>query len=279
MWSFRNRRLLEPVDITVANLMAALGRYQGRQELYQHQVPQLLETLRRIAIVESTEASNRIEGIVVPSHRLEALMDQAAPQTRSESELAGYRDVLARIHMGQVKLPLTPASIQALHADLYAYLPGEGGQWKQQDNIIRQMLPDGREAVRFVPLSAEETPAAMEELCRHLVLSWEREEVDRLLVANAFILDFLRIHPFLDGNGRLARLLTLLLLYEAGYEAGRYISLERITEGTKETYYEALWRSSQRWEVGQHDLTPWYQYSLSVLVYAWADENRSDWRP
>lgn len=271
MWSFRNRRLLEPVDITVANLMAALGRYQGRQELYQHQVPQLLETLRRIAVVESAEASNRIEGIVVPPHRFEALMDQAAPQTRSESEIAGYRDVLARIHTGQVKLPLTPASIQALHADLYAYLPGEGGQWKQQDNIIRQMLPNGREAIRFLPLSAEETPSAMEELCRHLAMAWESEEADKLLVANAFILDLLCIHPFPDGNGRLARLLTLLLLYEAGYEAGRYISLERITEATKETYYEALWRSSQRWDTGNHDLTPWYQYSLSVLVYAYRE--------
>lgn len=114
MWSFRNNRLLDPVDVTVANLMAALGRYQGRQELYQHQAPQMLETLRQIAIVESTEASNRIEGIVVPPHRLRALMAQAAPETRSESEIAGYRDVLARIHTGQASLPLTPDAIRAV---------------------------------------------------------------------------------------------------------------------------------------------------------------------
>jgi len=271
MWSFRNNRLLEPVDVTVANLMAALGRYQGRQELYRHQAPQVLETLRRIAIVESTEASNRIEGIVVPPHRFKALMAQAVPETRSESEVAGYRDVLARIHTSQAGPPLTPDVIRALHADMYAYLPGEGGAWKQRDNIIRQVLPNGREVVRFVPLPAGETPAAMEELCHSLATAWEGEQVDRLLLINGFILDFLCIHPFPDGNGRLARLLTLLLLYADGYEVGRYISLERIIEQTKETYYEALHRSGERWDVGQHDLTPWHQYSLGVLVYAYRE--------
>ena len=187
MWSFRNNRLLEPVDVTVANLMAALGRYQGRQDLYQHQV-QVLETLRRTAIVESTEASNRIEGIVVQPHRLKALMAQATPQTRSESEIAGYRDVLARIHTGQLGLPITSDVIRAIHADMYAYLPGEGGQWKQRDNVIRQTLTNGHEVVRFVPLPADETPAAMEELCHHLDETWQSDKVDRLLVINAFIL-------------------------------------------------------------------------------------------
>jgi Fic family protein len=271
MWSFRGERLLEPVDVAVASIMAALGRFQGRQELYQHQSPQLLETLRQIAIIESTEASNRIEGITVPADRLKALMAQAEPETRPENEIAGYRDVLVRIHTGQVGLPLTPESILALHADLYTYVPGEGGNWKQQDNIIRQILPDGRDVVRFVPLSADETPEAMEELCQRVGEAWDAERVDRLLLIDAFVLDFLCIHPFADGNGRLARLLTLLLLYAAGYEVGRYISLERIIEGTKETYYEALLRSSQRWESGNHDPTPWHQYSLGVLVYAYGE--------
>ena len=271
MWSFRNNHLLEPVDVTVANLMATLGRYQGRQELFKHQAPQVLETLRQIAIVESTEASNRIEGIIVPPARLRALMALAAPQTRPEGEIAGYRDVLARIHAGQIGLPLTPDKIRALHADMYAYLPGEGGAWKEYDNIVRQTLPDGREVVRFVPLSADETPAAMEELCCSITVAWEGEQIDRLLVINAFILDFLCIHPFPDGNGRVARLLTLLLLYAAGYEVGRYISLERIIENTKETYYEALRLSGLRWEEGQHNLTPWHQYSLGVLMYAYRE--------
>ena len=271
MWSFRSNRLLEPVDITVANLMAALGRYRGRQELFQHQAPQVLETLRQIAIVESTEASNRIEGIIIPPARLRALMTEAAPKTRPESEIAGYRDVLAQIHAGQIGLPLPPDKIRALHADIYAYLPGEGGRWKEQDNVVRQILPDGREVVRFVPLPAAETPAATDELCNSLAAAWESEQVDRLLITNAFILDFLCIHPFPDGNGRVARLLTLLLLYAAGYEVGRYISLERIIENTKETYYEALWLSGLRWESGQHDLTPWHQYSLGVLVYAYRE--------
>jgi Fic family protein len=271
MWSFRSNKLLEPIDITVLNQATALGRFQGRQELYRHQAPQLLDTLRQIAIVESTEASNRIEGITIPAHRLKALMAEATPETRPEAEIAGYRDVLARIHTGQVSLPLTPESILALHADLYTYLPDEGGQWKQQDNVIRQILPDGRDVVRFVPLPADETPEAMEELCQRFGEIWGSKQADRLLAINAFILDFLCIHPFLDGNGRLARLLTLLLSYEAGYEVGRYISLERIIEGTKETYYEALLKSSQRWDSGNHDLTPWHQYSLGVLIYAYRE--------
>jgi len=279
MWSFRNNRLLEPVDVSVANLMTALGRYQDRQELYQHQVPQVLEALHRTAITESTEASNRIAGIVVPPHRFEALMAQAVPETRSESKVAGYRDVLERIHTGQVGLPLTPDTIRALHADLYAYLPGEGGTWRQRDNVIRRGLADGRglepvegdEVVRFVPLPASETPAAMKELCRHLATAWESERVDRVLVTNGFILDFLCIHPFPDGNGRLARLLTSLLLYTACYEVGRYISLERIMEQTRKTYYAALRRSGEHWDVGQHDLTPWHQHSLGVLVYAYRE--------
>ena len=125
--------------------------------------------------------------------------------------------------------------------------------------------------VRFVPLPADETPVAIEELCDSLAAAWDSEQVDGLLVINAFILDFLCIHPFPDGNGRVARLLTLLLLYTAGYEVGRYISLERIIEQTKETYYEALRQSSERWDVGQHDLTPWHQYSLGVLVYAYRE--------
>lgn len=274
MWSLRNNRLLEPVDVTVVNLVSALGRYQGRQELYAYQSPQVLETLRQSAIIESTEASNRIEGITVPADRLQALMAQATPETRSESEIAGYRDVLAHIHSGQIGLPFGPDTIRALHADLYAFVRGQGGDWKRRDNVIRQTLPDGREIVRFVPLPADETPDAMVELCDRLAQAWELEQTDRLLIINAFVLDFLCIHPFADGNGRLARLLTLLLLYGAGYEVGRYISLERITEQTKETYYEALGRSSQRWNTGHHDLTPWYQYSLGVMVYAYREFER-----
>ncbi|MBU0704423.1 MAG: Fic family protein, partial [Chloroflexi bacterium] len=172
--------MLEPVDITVANQMTALGRFQGRQELYQHQAPQVLDTLRDIAIVESTEASNRIEGVTVSPRRLKALMAQASPETRPESEIAGYRDVLARIHTGQIGLPLTPESIMALHADLYAYIPGEGGKWKQHDNIIRQTLPNGREVVRFVPLPASETPQAMKELYRRFGEVWDSQQTDRL---------------------------------------------------------------------------------------------------
>jgi Fic family protein len=271
MWSFRGNRLQDPVDVVVASMMAGLGRFQGRQELFRHQAPQLLDVLRRTAMVESTEASNRIEGVVVSAERLRALMALAEPATRSEGEIAGYRDILARIHGLQTALPLTPSAILALHADLYSYLPGEGGRWKQQDNLIRQVLPNGREVVRFQPLPADETPQAMHELCERVAHAWDADRVDRLLLIDAFILDFLCIHPFADGNGRLARLLTLLLLYAAGYEVGRYVSLERIIEATTETYYDALLRSSQRWDSGNHDLTAWHQYSLGVLVRAYGE--------
>jgi Fic family protein len=272
MWSFRKNYLLEHIDLPVANLMASLGRFQGRQRLYSHQVPQILDTLRQIAIVESTESSNRIEGIVVPQDRFDALMAQAAPKNRSEGEIIGYREVLTRIHTGQVSHRITPQLILDLYADLYAHVPEMKTGWKQEDNIIRQILPDGREAVRFVPLPADETPDAMEELCQRFREMWDRQQqIDRLLTLHAFILDFECIHPFSDGNGRMGRLLTLLLLYAAGYEVGRYISLERIIENTKLTYYDALLRSGRRWDTGHHDLNPWYQYSLSVIIYAYRE--------
>jgi len=243
--------------------MTVLGRYHDRQKLYLQQAPQVLETLRRITIVESIEVSNRIDGIVVPPDRLKMLIAQAVPETRFESKVAGYRDALERVHTGQVGPPFTPDRFRALHDHLYAYLPGEGGMWRQRDclDIVEGACP--------TPLPASEIPAAMDELCRHLAMAWESEQVDRLLVINAFIFDFLCIHPFPDGNGRLARLLVLHLLHAAGYEVGRYISLERFIEQTRETCCEALRRSGEHWDVGQHDLTPWYQYSLGVLVYAY----------
>ena len=216
MWSFRNKRLLDPVDVTVANLMVALGRCQGRQDLYRHQAPQVLETLRRIAIVESTEASNRIEGIVVPPRRLRALMAQATPETRSEGEIAGYRDVLARIHTEPVPLPLAPDAIRALHADMYAYLPSEGGTWKQRDNVIRQVLPDGREVVRFVPLPASETPAAMDELCRHLATVWEGGSVSGPRLGASLRVCLWRRAPLRTGQSE-----CVIARRSSGYGVGR----------------------------------------------------------
>lgn len=173
--------------------------------------------------------------------------------------------------------PISLFSVQVNRLITLCLSAGEGSEWKQRDNVIRKTLPNGREAVRFVPVLADETSAAIEELCWLFQTTWVGDKVDRLLLIDAFILDFLCIHSFSYGNGRAARLLNLLLLYAAGYEVGRYVSLERIIESTKETYYEALRLSGLQWETGQHDLTPWHQYSLGVIVYAYREfEQRVD---
>ena len=269
MWSFRNDRLLEPVDASVANLLAVLRRCQGQQAVYREQAPQVLETLARRARIASMGAACRMAGTSVPPQRLEALAEQATPETDFERMVAGYRDVLARIHAGEVGLPLTPAGIGALHADLYAYLPGEGGAWRTRDTVVQERLAGGRETVRPAIVRADDVPGAMAESCDHLATAWENEALERLLVVNGFVLDFLCIQPFAEGNERLARLLTLLLLGAAGHTVGRYVSLAGIVEQTRQGYEEALQRSCEGWATGQHDLTPWHQYRLGVLMYAY----------
>jgi len=262
---------LEGISFSQSNLSAvrAIGEYKGRQDLYR-QFPAMLESLRNIAVIQSTEASNRIEGVIAPPERIRELVEhKTTPQNRSEDEIAGYRDVLATIHANASNIDLTPNVILQLHRDLYAFLPGEGGRWKSTDNDIVEFLPDGSSFVRFRPVPAFLTSGAIEQLVKrfHEVLS--EGAVEPLVTIAAFILDFLCIHPFLDGNGRMARLLTLLLLYQSGYEVGRYVSLEKTIEESNETYYESLLRSSQGWHEGQHDMSPWLVYLLGVLIAAY----------
>jgi Fic family protein len=251
-------------------MLQQLGEHKGRQALFNRQTPEILESLRQVAIVESSESSNRIEGITAPHERVEAIVRKSsAPANRSEQEIAGYRDALALIHESAQHMSFTVNVVLQLHALIYRYAPGQGGRFKMTDNEIVERAPDGKVVrVRFRAVPAVGTPGAMDELVeryRHASLTLG---IEPLVLTPAAILDFLCIHPFSDGNGRAARLLTLLLLYHHGYEVGRYISLERIFEESKETYYETLETSSQCWHDGTHDLRPWMRYFWGVLLRA-----------
>jgi len=255
-----------------AAAMRTLGEYRGKQELYMRQTPQLLETLRAAAMVESVESSNRLEGITADRDRIEALvLKKTASANRSEEEIAGYRDALALIHEQGPHMPVALNTILQCHTMVNRYTTVTGGRWKDGENVIIERYPDGTERVRFRPVSAAETPQAMAKLVERYGTALLQDHRDPLVVIPLTVLDFLCIHPFDDGNGRCSRLLTLLTLYHAGYEVGRYISLERVFEESKETYYETLERSSQGWHDGRHDPYPWLVYFWGVLTAAYKE--------
>ncbi len=267
MRSFEHGYLLEqPISQNLLMTVRALGEHRGRQGLYQQQSPELLETLRRVAMIQSAESSNRIEGVTVAAGRLEAIVaKKTTPKGRSEQEVAGYRDVLASVHANADRMILTLELILRLHGQMYARTPDKGGRWKEKENAILEILPDGRQVIRFRPVSALATPEFIEKLCTLYHQAMDRRQAEPLLLIASFVFDFECIHPFWDGNGTIGRLLTLLLLYQAGYEVGQYISLERIIEESKETYYEVLLKSSQGWHEAKHDLRPWWSYFLGTL--------------
>lgn len=261
-----------PVTQDVLRSVRFLGEFKGRQDLYKQQIPQALEALRQAAIIQSTEASNRIEGITAPLKRIQALVAQkTTPRNRSEQEIAGYRDVLNTIHANHADIPFTTGVVLQFHRDLYRHAADEGGHWKMADNEISEVRPGGEKVVRFRPVPAHATPEYMEHLHERFRAAWDEGHTERLLLVPAYVLDFLCIHPFHDGNGRMARLLTLLLLYRAGYEVGRYISLERIVEQSRESYYDTLYKSSQGWHEGRHDLLPWAEYFFGVAIAAYKE--------
>lgn len=252
--------------------MRSLGEYRGKQALYFVQSPEVLSDLRQIAVIESTESSNRLEGVVVPKDRLKSLViKNAAPKSRSEQEVAGYRDALELIHESAENMPFSEGVIQQLHTMLYRYLPQAGGQWKATNNDIVEKHPDGSVRVRFRPVPAHLTPTVMTDLVARYQAANDRHIADPLVLIPLAVLDFLCIHPFPDGNGRVARLVTLLLLYQFGYAVGRYISLERIFEESKESYYETLETSSQGWHEGHHDVRPWLDYFWGALLRAYKE--------
>jgi Fic family protein len=253
--------------------MKIIGEYKGKQELFYRQIPETLERLRQVAMVESNECSNRLEGITAPHDRIKALvLKSTQPQDRPEQEIAGYRDSLNLIHDSTEYMSLSVNVILQLHTMLYRYMPQDGGHWKMTDNEIVEKNPDGSvKRVRFRTLSAVATPQAMEDLVHNYNRAIEEDNREPLLIIPLTVLDLLCIHPFGDGNGRISRLLSLLLLYHYGYNVGRYISLERIFEESKETYYETLEASSQGWHEGEHDITPWLNYFWGVLIRAYKE--------
>jgi Fic family protein len=268
--SFRSGRLgAFSLPVSTVWLLTDIAEAKGRQDLYARQAPQLLQALRATALVQSVESSNRIEGVTVAPERLRPLVEGSArPRDRSEEEIQGYRRALDLIHSHASELPVSAELFRRLHKTIQEG-GGDAGQWKRVNNEIVELHPGAPPRVRFRPLSAEATPAAAEELClgyRHAV---DQELVQPLVAGAALVFDFLSIHPFRDGNGRVSRLLTLLTLYQHGYEVGRYISLERLVEEAREEYYEVLRRSSEGWHEGRHDLLPWLNFHLTILHRAY----------
>jgi Fic family protein len=252
--------------------VAALGEARGRQDLFARQLPERLESLRQAAVIESSESSNRLEGITAPRHRIEALvLKPTAARDRSEQEIAGYRDALALIHDSHAHMPFSVNVLLQVHGMLYRYHHAEGGRFKMADNSIVERRADGSTRVRFDPTSAVQTPQAIADLVDGYRLAAQPPGLEPLVAVPLAILDFLCIHPFTDGNGRVARLATLLLLYQNGYTVGRYISLERIFEESKESYYETLERSSQGWHAGAHDPHPWLDYYWGTMQRAYSE--------
>lgn len=264
--------LLSP-DIVA--LLTQIHEFKGQQNLFIEAKADTLTQLVEIAKIQSTEASNKIEGIYTSDERLKKIVrDKTMPRTRNEQEIAGYRDVLNTIHESYDYIPLKPSIILQLHRDLYKFSgAGYGGKFKISDNVIAEEDEAGNKTVRFEPVSAWETPEAIERACMAFDEAMSSGNYDPLLIIPLFILDFTCIHPFSDGNGRMSRLLTLLLLYRAGYIVGKYISIEKLIEQSKETYYEALRNSSANWHEEANDYSAFVRYTLGVIAAAYRDFN------
>ncbi len=269
-----NLEYLDKLTFTVEQIstLRALGEYRGKQALFFKQSPEALKSLQLVAKIESSESSNRLEGIELPHKKIEELiLKNTAPHSRSEQEIAGYRDALNLIHESGEHMPFTPNIILQLHDILCHYMANPGGQWKSSDNEIIEKHPDGTKRIRFVPTKAHLTPNAVEELTSNYTAIVGQKKQEGLVLIPLAILDFLCIHPFSDGNGRMSRLLTLMLLHQFDYQVGHYISLERIFEESKESYYETLHISSQHWHEGKHDVNPWLNYFWGALLRAYRE--------
>lgn len=257
----------------IVNLLSSIHEYKGKQELYIEAKRDILSSLLSIAKIQSTSSSNKIEGIYTTDQRMSEIINKKSePKNRNEEEIAGYRDVLNTIHENHDYIDINSNVFLQLHRDLYKYSgKSYGGKFKNSQNYIEETLEDGTKRIRFTPLSSVETPIAIEELCNGYNDIISKGEIDPLLVIPIFILDFVSIHPFNDGNGRMSRLLTLLLLYKAGYIVGKYISLEKIIEETKETYYDSLEKSSINWHNNKNDYSYFVEYYLGVILSAYKD--------
>ena len=258
-------------DSEILSLVASIYRYQGKQELYLKQRPNELEKLIDIAKIQSTESSNKIEGIVTTSVRLKQLLEEkTTPRNRNEQEIVGYRDVLDIIHENFDVIPISRNYILQKHKILYSHMNNPlAGKTKNVQNYISATYPDGHSEVLFTPLSPFETPGALDRICDEYNRVIGNSEVEPIIMIPIFIHDFLCIHPFNDGNGRLSRLLTTLLLYKNGFYVGRYISLESLIARDKAAYYEALNKAGVNWHDGNEDVVPFIKYLLRIILAAY----------
>jgi Fic family protein len=274
MSSFRDLdRRFGAIEPGIVMSLTAIAEAYGRAGAPLDQSPVGLETLRQVALIESAESSNAIENIRAPRARIEAIVaERTTPKNRSEQEIAGYRDVLGLIHANRANIPFEPRYVEQLHGSLYKYTSeATAGHWKKLDNKVQEKRPDGSWVERFAPVSAADTPGAMRDLHERFGRALADGTHPPLLLCAAYVLDFTVIHPFRDGNGRMSRLITLWLLYIVGHEVGRYISIERLIEDSKESYYDTLKRSTEGWHEAEHDLEPWTDYFLGVLIAAYRE--------
>jgi Fic family protein len=266
---------LSKVDVPadIVRYLAQIHEFKGKQQLYLQKKPEVLDALINVAKIQSIGASNRIEGIRTTNKRLQEIaINNAIPHNRDEEEISGYQNVLETIHENYRYIEVKESIILQLHRDLYKFSDtGFGGRFKNVDNVIEEVDQAGNQSVRFRPLPAYETPAAMQNLCDEYRKAVYDRSADPLLIIPVFILDFLCIHPFSDGNGRMSRLLTLLLMYKSDYIVGKYISIEKMIEETKDNYYAVLQTCSRDWINETNEFWPFVRYMLGVILAAYRE--------
>lgn len=257
----------------IINLISKIHEYKGKQSYLLDTKKNTLDTLLKVAKIQSTSSSNKIEGIYTTDKRINEIVNQKLePKNRNEEEIAGYRDILSLIHENYNFIDINQNTILQLHRDLYKYTGySYGGKFKNSQNYIEEENEKGEKKIRFTPLSPIETPIAIEELCKNYNELFYNESCDLLVLIPIFILDFVSIHPFNDGNGRMSRLLTLLLLYKANYMVGKYISIEKIIEETKDSYYDTLEKSSTNWHNYENDYSYFVEYYLGIILKAYKE--------
>lgn len=255
-------------DNEIIAYIGQIHEYKGKQEMFLRQKPVELNRLIEIAKIQSTESSNQIEGIVTTNVRLKQLVEnKTTPRNRDEEEILGYRNVLNIVHENYEAIPVRSNYILQLHGELLKHTAfSYGGKYKTTPNEIDMVLENGEKVVLFKPLEPYETPDAVERLCEEFNKALNEGIVDSLILISNFILDFLCIHPFNDGNGRMSRLLTLLLLYKSGYIVGQYISIEKAIADTKESYYATLQQSDLKWHEGENDPKAFIKYMLGIIL-------------
>ncbi len=273
MLSLDPKKLAETsIPVGTGWLLGSCMEARGKQDLWLRQKPEVLEALREQAIVQSVESSNRIEGVTIPADRLRpVVIGKVKPRDRSEEELAGYRHALDWIFSRKRQVSIIPKVIQRLHGLAQGGFSGDAGEWKKRDNEIVEILPNGERQIRFVSTSVRETPATVDALCRNYREARDDERVPPLLIVATFVFDLLCIHPFRDGNGRVSRLSTTLLLQAHDFQVARYVSLERLIEESKEDYDSVLAECSQGWHEGKNEIVLWWNYFLSMLRRAYKE--------